>query len=156
MLAHPENDYIKSGKALALQPIEFVFRGRSSHAASSPERGINALDACILTFNGINALREHILASTKIHGIIKKGGEAANIVPDHVVAQFYIRAEEKHYAEEVTKKVINCARAGALATGCKLEMSEYEKAYDNMITNEVLSEIFTKNLKRYRYRGASG
>lgn len=147
MLAHPESHYIKSGRALALQPIEFIFKGRATHAAASPHLGINALDACILTFNGVNALREHILPSTKIHGIIKQGGEAANIVPDYVVAQFYIRAEEKDYAEEVTEKVINCARAGALATGAELEMSEYEKPYENMITNEKLSDIFTDNLK---------
>lgn len=147
LMAHPGDSHIKSGKSLALEAIEFKFTGRTSHAAASPEKGINALDGVISMFNNINALREHILPSARIHGIITKGGEAANIVPGEAVAQFYIRATTKTYLMELKEKVLNCAKAGALASGAKLEYHNYEKPYDNLVTNQKLSAIYSENLR---------
>ncbi|WP_353094028.1 M20 family metallopeptidase [Tissierella praeacuta] len=147
MLAHPASTYSKSGTSLALEPIQFTFKGKASHAASDPEKGINALDAVIMTFNSINALREHILPSARIHGVITEGGKAANIVPDLAIAQFYVRTTTKAYMKELIEKVKNCAKGAALATGTSLEMSNYEFSYDDLVTNESLSEIFSQNLK---------
>jgi len=147
MLAHPAASYYKSGTSLALEPIQFTFRGKASHAASDPEKGINALDAVILTFNSINALRQHILPTARIHGIITEGGKAANIVPDLAIAQFYVRATTKSYLEELSEKVKNCARAAALATGATLEITNYEFKYDDLVTNQTLSEVFNKSLE---------
>lgn len=147
--AHPAAIYYKSGTSLALEPIEFTFRGKSAHAASDPEEGINALDAVISTFNNINALREHVLPSSRIHGVITNGGKAANIVPNLAVAQFYVRTTSKTYLNELKEKVINCAKGAALSTGTKLEINTFELPYDNLITNETLSNIFTQNLEAY-------
>lgn len=147
MLAHPAPVYNKSGTSLALEPIQFTFKGKASHAASDPEKGINALDAVIMTFNSINALREHILPSARIHGVVTDGGKAANIVPDLATAQFYVRASTKAYLQELTEKVKNCARGAALATGTTLEISNYEFIYDDLVTNESLSNVFIENLK---------
>ncbi len=147
MLAHPSSTYIKSGTSLAMEAIQFTFKGKASHAASDPDKGINALDGVIMTFNSINALREHILPSSRIHGVITEGGKAANIVPDLAIAQFYVRTETKSYLQELTEKVKNCARGAALATGTTLEISNYELGYDDLVTNETLSEIFSQNLK---------
>lgn len=145
MMAHPDGKSQKSGSSLDLYPMEFVFRGQTAHASSAPEQGINALDACILTFNNVNALREHLKESTRIHGIIKNGGEAANIVPDLAIAQFYVRTPEFGYIDSLVEKVTNCAKAGALATGASLEINNFENAYRAMITNETLSEVFNNN-----------
>lgn len=147
MLAHPAASYYKSGSSLALEPIQFTFRGKAAHAASDPEKGINALDAVIMTFNSINALREHILPTARIHGIITEGGKAANIVPDLAVAQFYVRSTTKAYLEELSEKVKNCARGAALATGATLEITNYEFKYDDLMTNQTLSEVFYKSLE---------
>ncbi|MCA1030359.1 M20 family metallopeptidase [Bacillus timonensis] len=146
MMVHPLNRYVKSGSSLAMDAIQFEFTGKSSHAAASPHEGINALDAVIQTFNSINALRQHIKPDARIHGIITEGGKAANIVPDYAVAQFYVRANERAYVNELIKKVKNCAKAAALSTGATMTHSFYELSYDNMITNEHLSETFTQNL----------
>ncbi len=145
MMAHPDSNNRRSGASLDLYPIEFTFKGKTSHASSAPEEGINALDACIQTFNNINALREHLDQTTRIHGIIKEGGEAANVVPDKAVAQFYIRTPKLGYMDILKEKVINCAKAGALATGCELEMRNYEKPYKAMVTNQTLSDLFNDN-----------
>lgn len=147
LMAHPADQHMKSGKSLALEALEFKFTGRTSHAAASPEKGINALDGVLLMFNNINALREHILPSARIHGIITNGGEAANIVPGEAVAQFYIRATTKKYLLELKEKVLNCAKAGALASGATLEYYNYEKPYDNLVTNQTLSRLYTEQLQ---------
>ena len=148
MMAHPDAEFYQSGTSLALEAIQFTFKGKAAHAASDPEKGINALDAVIQTFNSINALREHILPSAKIHGIIVEGGKAANIVPDLTIAQFYVRATTKKYLKELSEKVKNCARGASLATGAKLEITNYEATYDNMITNKTLSKKYIENLKK--------
>lgn len=146
MVAHPADGHYKSGTSLAMQAIQFQFKGKTAHAASHPHKGINALDAAIATFNMINALREHMQDDARVHGVITKGGEAANVVPDLTVSQFYVRAATKAYLLELVEKVKNCARGAALGTGCELEISHYESSYDNLITNEALSSLYTENL----------
>lgn len=147
MMVHPNNITCESGRSLAMEAIEFDFFGKTSHAAASPEKGINALDAVILTFNGINALRQHVTSDVRIHGIISEGGVAANIVPDKAVAKFYVRAEKKKYLKEVVEKVKNIARGASLMTGARLEISNYESSFDDMNTNKNLSKAFNKNLE---------
>ena len=146
MILHPSDESFESGESLAMDAIQFDFRGRSSHAAASPEKGINALDGVIQLFNGVNALRQHVRSDVRIHGIIKEGGVAANVVPDKAVAQFYVRAKDRHYLNEVVEKVKNIAYGAAAMAGAEVQIENYELSYDNMITNETLSRLFTKNL----------
>ncbi|CAG9607038.1 M20 family metallopeptidase [Pseudoneobacillus rhizosphaerae] len=146
MILHPADESYESGNSLAMDAIQFDYRGQTSHAAASPEKGINALDAVLQLFNGINALRQHVTSDVRIHGIIKEGGVAANIVPDKAVAQFYVRAKDRSYLNEVVEKVKNIAQGAALMTGAELHTSNYELSYDNMITNQTLSQLFTNNL----------
>lgn len=147
MTSHPASKHKLSGTTSELIPLRFTFKGKTAHAAACPEKGINALDSCIMLFNSINALREHILDSSRIHGVIKEGGKAANIVPDLAVADFYIRTPVLGYMEELKEKVINCGKAAALATGSDLEISVYEKIYKGLVTNESLSGIYEKHLR---------
>lgn len=128
------------GKSLALNLVDFVFHGKSSHAAIAPEKGISALDAVLLTFNGIEYLREHVRQDVRIHGVITDGGKAANIVPERAAAQFYIRANDRPYLDQVVERVFNVARGAALATGATLEINEV-KAYDNKLNAETLNKL---------------
>lgn len=148
MMAHPADHHYKSGDSLAMEAIEFTFKGKTAHAAACPEEGINALDAVINTFNNINALREHIKSTARVHGIIKEGGQAANIVPDLAIAQFYVRATTKTYLKELVEKVKNCATGASLAAGTELEIRNYEYSYDNLVTNQILSKIYCENLEK--------
>ncbi|RFA35055.1 amidohydrolase [Virgibacillus dokdonensis] len=147
MMVHPGDQSYESGEALAMDAIQFSYFGKTSHAAAAPEKGINALDSVIQLFNGINALREHLPTDVRIHGIIADGGEAANVVPDKAVAQFYVRAKERKELDVIVEKVQHIAEGAALMTGARLEVSNYELSYDNMITNQALSKAFTKHLE---------
>ena len=146
MILHPSDESYESGESLAMDAIQFDYRGKSSHAAAAPEKGINALDAAIQLFNGINALRQHVTSDVRIHGIIKEGGLAANIVPDKAVAQFYVRAKDRNNLNDVVEKVKNIAKGAALMTGAQIYIDNYELSYDNMVTNQTLSQLFTNNL----------
>ena len=147
MILHPSDKTSKSGTSMALYPLQFTYKGRTAHAASCPQDGINALNSVIQLFNGIDALRQHVTPDVRMHGIITHGGVAANIVPDEAVAQFYIRAAKKETVMELLEKVKKIAEGAALMTGATLEMERYELPYDNLVTHENLSDAFTENLK---------
>lgn len=147
MIVHPDGETRASGSSSALYPIRFIYKGKTAHAASCPEKGINALNSIIQLFNGIDALRQHVTPDVKMHGIITKGGVAANIVPDEAIADFYFRASTKKRLSEVLEKVKKIAEGAALMTGATLEMERYELPYDDLNTNETLSEMFNNNLR---------
>ena len=147
MIVHPDGETRASGSSSALYPIRFIYKGKTAHAASCPEKGINALNSVIQLFNGIDALRQHVTSDVRMHGIITKGGVAANIVPDEAIADFYFRASTKERVTEVIEKVKKIAEGAALMTGATLEMERYELPYDDLNTNEILSEMFNNNLR---------
>lgn len=147
MIVHPDGETRASGSSSALYPIRFIYKGKTAHAASCPEKGINALNSVIQLFNGIDALRQHVTPDVRMHGIITKGGVAANIVPDEAIADFYFRAATKEKVTEVVEKVKKIAEGAALMTGATLEMERYELPYDDLNTNETLSEMFNNNLR---------
>ncbi len=146
LVAHPNSSYNRSGKSLALEALQFEYYGKTSHAASSPEKGVNALDAVINTFNTINALRQQTASDARIHGVIKEGGKAANIIPEYAMAQFYVRAQTKDYLDQLVEKVKLCAQGASMAAGTSLEISNYEYRYENLVTNETLSQLFVDQL----------
>lgn len=147
MIAHPAAVTKESGSTLAMHALQFEFFGKTAHASGCPEKGINALDAVISTFNNINALRQYIGKNSRIHGIISEGGKAPNVIPDYAAAKFYVRAATKKELEELSSKVINCARSAAALTGAELKISNFEFSNDDLKTNKTLSEAFISNLK---------
>lgn len=146
MMFHPSGKTILWKHALARRKLLIEFFGKSAHAAASPEKGINALDATIQTFQSINALRQHIKDDARIHGIITHGGDAPNIVPDYSASLFYVRALEDDYCDELLEKVKTCARGASLATGARVEM-EMQGAYKSLRTNTPLAQTFKANLE---------
>ena len=147
MMAHPYGRHAASGSMNALDSQRFEFFGKSSHAGGAPEEGINALNGVIETFNLINALRQHIKSDAKVSGIITNGGKAANIVPDYASADFYIRCHNSSDLKVLSEKVKNCARAAALGTGTRLEITNFEGWYDDLHTNQTLSARAVKYSK---------
>ncbi len=131
---------------LANDGIQFTFMGKASHAAAAPQEGINALDAVIMLFNSIHALRQQLKDDARIHGIIVKGGETVNITPDLAIARFSIRAKTRKYLNEIVEKVKNCARGAAIQTGAKLKISFFEKSVDDYVGNDVLIKEYSENL----------
>ncbi len=147
MMIHPSNRTSLGGSSNAREAMEITFKGKPAHAAGAPHEGINALDAAIQTFNGFNALRQHVKPDVRIHGVITEGGVAPNIVPERAVIRMYVRAADASYLAEVVEKVKNCARAGALATGATVEFRQTAKTYKNMVNNQAMAAAFKANVE---------
>jgi amidohydrolase len=146
MMFHPSGHTMIGRGSLAVTEVRIEFHGKPAHASGSPEKGINALDAVIQTFNGINALRQHIKDGARIHGIIRHGGVKPNIVPEYASAEFYVRAQQNAYRDELLKTLKKCAEGAAMATGARLEWSEVGHAYQAMKPNKAIGEVFLRHL----------
>jgi amidohydrolase len=147
MLVHPDNSDIATAQALACQNLYIEFIGKPSHAAARPEAGINALDAILLSFNAINALRQHIRSSSRVHGIITDGGQAVNVVPAYTAATFLIRARDDAYLDVLKDKVLNCFVGAATATGATLKYKWDEVRYATMRNNIPLARLYQQNMR---------
>jgi len=146
MITHPEIADFATTKALACQTLDIEFFGKSAHAAASPELGINALEAMLLSFASINSLRQHIRGTARIHGIITDGGKASNIVPEHSAGSFIVRAMENDYLDELKEKVLNCFAGAATGTGARMEYKWGER-YDSLRNNVTLAKLHIKNMQ---------
>lgn len=147
MMTHMAMETVSRPIFLAVAPIDIAFHGRASHAAAAPEAGINALDAVIQTFNGINALRQHVRSDARIHGIVVNGGQAANIVPEFASARFACRARDIAYTRELVEKVRACAEAAALATGARLEFKA-QPPLEHVASNSIMADAYAERLKQ--------
>lgn len=143
-MMHGSDSTTVDGKSLALNLVNIKFHGKSAHAAIAPEKGISALDAVLLFFNGMEYLREHVPTEVRMHGIITDGGKAANIVPDYACTQWYIRSSSRIRLNEVVERVKNVAQGAALQVGATMEWEEV-KAYDNKVNCQILNDLLLKN-----------
>lgn len=142
LMLHPSGQTRLTTFSLAVDPLDFEFIGKPAHAAASPHEGINALDAVIQLFNGINALRQQLTDDVRIHGIITHGGDAPNIIPEYAKARFFIRAATRSGLNEVTRRVKAVAEGAALATGAKLNIIAFQNEVDNLLLNDRYNEVF--------------
>ncbi|HEY2593191.1 MAG TPA: M20 family metallopeptidase [Chloroflexota bacterium] len=148
IMFHPATETaVTLDRSLAARGFEFYFHGRAAHAAGAPEEGINALDAVVLMYNAVSAMRQQVRSDVRIHGIILSGGAAANIIPDYAALRYRTRADDSDYLEEIVQRVVACSEGAARATGCKLEWKEYMPGYENTMPNQVLLELMTANLR---------
>ncbi|WP_409252317.1 M20 family metallopeptidase [Bacillus sp. SCS-153A] len=149
MMVHPANSTRVTSTSLAVDPLDFEYHGVPAHAAASPHEGVNALDAVIQLFNGINALRQQLTDDVRIHGIITHGGDAPNIIPEYAKARFFIRAASRSTLNEVTKKVKAVAEGAALATGAALNVVAFQNEVDNLLLNKTFDRVFTEVIKQF-------
>jgi amidohydrolase len=126
--------------------VEFIFTGTPAHAAAGPHAGASALDGVLLTYNNLNALRQFVQDGVRIHGIVSDGGQAVNIVPERAACRLGVRSADPAELDRVCARVIECARAGALASGTTLEIRE-GMVLDPVRYNAPLAEIVAANLR---------
>jgi amidohydrolase len=147
LITHPHDRWSTEGELLSSKTALFTFKGKASHAAANPHQGINALNAVIHTFNGINLLRGHLRQDLRIHGIITKGGEARNIVPEVAQCDFSVRALDVPTVDDAYQKLVNCAKAGALATGTTLEFTPPRTSLKSPINVPPLRQLVMEKVK---------
>jgi amidohydrolase len=146
LMFHPWTATQLVSSDLAVTTLEIDFRGKTAHAAADPWRGANALDGVMLTYMNINALRQHVKSGVRIHGIVTRGGDAPNVVPDRASALFAVRSVDKDYLGQVVSRVEDCAQGAALATGTRVTTKRLV-TIENSLPNTVLAEIVRANME---------
>ena len=121
MMVHPAGSASATCTFLGMRQVEVSFRGLGVHASAMPFMGRNALDACVTAYNMIAQLRQHILPTDRIHGIITHGGDKPNIVPEYAAASYYVRSEQLETLLELTVRLDAIFEAAALGTGTTCE-----------------------------------
>ena len=150
LCVHASRDgHILTCPSLACAPVDIEFHGRASHAASAPEKGINALDALIAVYNLINALRQHLTSDVRIHGIITHGGDVPNVVPEYAAAKFYLRAATAPGLDAVYKKVQAIVQGAALATGATGSMKPSQNRVDNTVITPSFDAVYAQELSEF-------
>ncbi len=147
MMVHPANHELRLFHAVAVHRLRARYSGAAAHAAAAPERGRNALDAAVLGYNAVAALRQHIAEDERIHGVFTDGGDKPNIVPARAEAEWYVRSRTLASLEPLKKRVVACLQAGADAAGCSLEIEWADPAYADMNNSEPLLASYMDNLK---------
>ena len=139
LMAHPFQSTGRDPGDLAVSRYNVIFTGKAAHAAVEPESGINALDATIMLFCGVNAWRQQLHDSSRIHGIITEGGTAPNIIPEKTSSFFYLRAIDNTILDAMEKRFNDIAKGAALMTGCDYQVIKSPHSYDANIPNEPLN-----------------
>lgn len=145
MMIHPATRDVVDPEFLAISHIGVEFFGHEAHASSSPDLGINALDAAVQAYGNVSTLRQQLRETDRVHGIITNGGAAPNIIPGYTSMSWGIRAPTDERLDEIYPRVIQCLEAAALATGCTIEITKVGHRYKDMRSDPVLAELYAAN-----------
>jgi amidohydrolase len=151
LMNHPGPSDQLLPEVLAAQSLDIAYTGRTAHAGAFPERGINAADAMVVAQVALGLLRQALLPTDRVHGIVSVGGEAPNIIPARTEAKWMIRAASVARLDEVRGKVRRCFEAGALASGASLEVTEHT-VYADMIHDVELARFYANALESLGHR----
>lgn len=133
-------------KSLAASSLNVTFHGKSSHAALKPEMGRSAFDALLLTFHGLEILREHVLEDTRMHYTVVDAGGPNNIVPEKAVGSFSLRSYNSTYLKTVVKRFEKIVEGAALMTETTFDI-EVEKTLESKVPIYKLNEILMDNAR---------
>ncbi|RDB15781.1 Peptidase M20 domain-containing protein 2 [Hypsizygus marmoreus] len=152
LMSHPSAGAIGSvsnGTTTSSQTMYVDFTGKAAHAAAAPWEGKNALDAAVISYSAISALRQQLKPDVRVHGIIEGKNWRANTIPDNSRLTYIVRSPSKVEMMEVASRVTGCFEAAASATGCTVKIAMMSPYFD-LVQNSVLGREFAKNA-RCRY-----
>jgi amidohydrolase len=147
MMVHPT--YYETGDMpmIAAGHVTVTYRGKAAHAAQAPHLGVNAADALVVAQVAIGLLRQQLPPDVKAHGIVLKGGDAMNIIPHETVMDFMFRAPTIADLAGVKSRILACFQAGAIATGCELEVVPTGPDYAEVRPDADLLALWERNAR---------
>ncbi|XP_042359900.1 peptidase M20 domain-containing protein 2-like [Plectropomus leopardus] len=146
-MAHPSKEDATYLPCVAEHDVTIKYRGKACHASAYPWEGVNALDAAVLCYNNLSALRQQMKPDWRVHGIIKRGGEKPNIIPAYTELEYYLRAPSRAELSVLKAKADMCFRSAAVATGCQVEIEFARNQFDNMLRIAALEDLYETNGK---------
>jgi amidohydrolase len=132
MMVHPWPTERLTGACLAVAHFDVHFTGKEAHASAAPWQGVNALDAMTISQVALGLLRQQLPPGDQVHGVITRGGGAANVIPAAVTGRFMARSRTIAGLAALEARVRACFDAGALASGCGVEYEKLSPDYSHM------------------------
>ena len=145
LMVHPADADLLAMDVLAVHEVVVDYTGEAAHAAAFPHRGRNALDAAVLGYVNVAALRQHIAPGERIHGIISDGGDKPNIVPARARSQWMVRSPTRAGLERLKARFLACMQGGADAAGCEMDVRWSDVVYADMLDNAAIGERYRAN-----------
>lgn len=145
MMVHSADADLTTIDAIALQQLIVEYTGEEAHAAAAPHKGRNALDAAVLGYMAVAALRQHILPTERVHGIFLRAGEKPNIVPSDAATEWYVRSDTVTSLNQLKPRVLAALESGGHACGCAVSHEWIGTPYADMVTNAALSASYVAN-----------
>lgn len=152
MMVHPAGLDLVRMDVIAIHQLHAAYHGEAAHAAAFPWRGRNALDAAVLGYNAVAALRQHLRPGERVHGVFTHGGDKPNIVPKYAETNWYVRSPTLRSLERLKPRVVACLEGGAAAAGCTCTITWDDPAYADMLDNRVLTAAYAANAEAYTGR----
>lgn len=149
MMIHPAGRDLTHMDTVAIERTRVKYRGLAAHAAAAPQLGRNALDAAVLGYVNVAALRQHLDRQERVHGIITHGGTLPNIVPERSEAEWYMRSPSLDGLRSLVDRVESCLEAGATASGCVLEREPIGRVYHDMVNDAALLDLFVASAAEF-------
>ena len=146
MMVHPSWRTCLDTGCLSIKRFDVVFKGKAAHASGSPHLGINALDAVQLTFAGINAWRQQLPESSRIHGVVTDGGVKPNITPDRASCCFYVRSATELWQEKMNERFLDIVKGAALMTGCEYEVTPFNAGTKARKPSSLMNQVWMENI----------
>ena len=148
MMVHPADADLISMDTIALQELHVQYHGKAAHAAAAPWEGRNALDAAVLGYINVAALRQHIRPTERIHGIFTKGGDKANIVPAETAMEWIVRSATIESLQPLKQRVLTSLESAATACACTIDHEWHGHTYADMIDNGPMVAAYVDNAAR--------
>jgi amidohydrolase len=148
MMVHPADADLISMDCIALQELHVQFHGKAAHAAAAPWEGRNALDAAVLGYMNIAAMRQHIRPTERIHGVFTKGGDKANIVPAETAMEWIVRSATIESLQPLKQRVLTSLESAATACSCTVDHEWHPHTYADMIDNGPMVAAYVTNAAR--------
>ena len=145
MMVHPADADLISMDCIALQSFRMRYQGKAAHAAAAPWEGRNALDAAVLGYMNVAALRQHIRPSERVHGVFVKGGDKANIVPAETEMDWIVRSGTIESLQPLKQRVLTALESSAVACGCTSTHEWQDHTYADMIDNGPMVAAYVAN-----------
>ena len=146
MMIHPADADLLRMDSLAIHTVDVVYHGQEAHASAAPWMGRNALDAAVLGYVNVAALRQHIRPDERIHGIFTEAGEKPNIVPRRAAATWYVRSPSMSSLQPLKSRVMACLEGAASACGCSMESTWDGHTYAEVRDNERMARAYAANM----------
>ena len=145
LLFHPADRDMVNCVLLASEDVDITFLGRAAHAASEPWEGRNALDAVVLLLQAVGLWRQQMPQHARVHGIVREGGTAANIIPDRATARFMIRSTDQAYFNSMRERFRALVAGAALMADVTGEVV-FSGGSTTMKDNLTLASLWRTNM----------